>query len=227
MAIDNRDLLSLLFERKLVLIARGIDADTLLEAAEAVAGAGVCFLEATYNQSAADPIAENGRILSMLVKRFGERLHIGAGTVLNVAQVQAAYDAGARYIIAPSAKPAVIAETKRLGMLAIPGAMTPTEIDAAWDMGADVVKLFPADDLGMHYITNIRGPLPHIPLMATGGVNPQTIPEFLSRGINAVGTGITVFKRDLLQARDFAGIASLAREHVAAVDAWTRVNAGA
>ena len=84
-------------------------------------------------------------------------------------------------------------------------------------MGADMVKFFPADDLGMHYITNLRGPLPHIPLMATGGVNPQTIPEFLKRGINAVGTGITVLRPDLVQAKDYAAISALAKEHIQAI----------
>ena len=102
-------------------------------------------------------------------------------------------------------------------MASIPGAMTPTEIKRAYALGADIVKLFPADDLGYHYIQNLTGPLPHIPLMATGGVNPQTIPEFLSRGILAVGTGITVFRPDLVAAEDYAGIKSLAQEHVEAI----------
>ena len=74
-------------------------------------------------------------------------------------------------------------------MQAIPGAMTPSEIKRAWKLGADIVKLFPADDLGYHYIQNLMGPLGHIPLMATGGVNPASIPEFFRRGIKAVGTG--------------------------------------
>ncbi len=81
-------------------------------------------------------------------------------------------------------------------------------------MGADIVKLFPADDVGFHYIQNIRGPLPHIPLMATGGVNPVTIPQLLDLGIAAVGTGITVLRPDLVKAQDYTGIETLAKMHV-------------
>ena len=134
-----------------------------------------------------------------------------------LAVIEAAHEAGATFIVSPDSDPDVIAETKRLGMASIPGAMTPTEIKRAYALGADIVKLFPADDLGYHYIQNLKGPLPHIPLMATGGVNPQTIPEFLSRGILAVGTGITIFRPDLVAAEDYAGIKLLAKAHVDAI----------
>jgi len=126
--------------------------------------------------------------------------------------------AGAEFVVSPDGDPEVIAETKRLGLASILGAMTPTEIKRCWSLGADIVKLFPADDLGYHYIQNLKGPLPHIPLMATGGVNPETIPEFLSRGILAVGTGITVFRPDLVAAEDYAGIGKLARSHMDAIE---------
>ncbi len=207
----------LLLKEKLVIIARGVEKETLLDAAEALADAGVRFLESTFDHRQENCIAENAEKIAALRKRLGGRMHIGAGTVLNVQEVQAAFDAGCEYIIAPNTKEAVIAETKRLGMYSIPGAATATEICNAWDMGADMVKFFPADDLGMHYITNLRGPLPHIPLMATGGVNPETIPEFLRRGINAVGTGITVLRPELVREKNYAAIADLAREHIRAI----------
>ena len=103
-------------------------------------------------------------------------------------------------------------------MASIPGAMTPSEIKRAYALGADIVKLFPADDLGYHYIQNLNGPLPHIPIMATGGVNPETIPEFLSRGMVAVGTGITIFRPDLVATEDYEGIKALAAAHIAAIN---------
>ena len=207
----------LLLKEKLVIISRGVPKETLLEAAEALADAGIRFLESTFDHRIDNCIEENAEKIAFLKKRVGDRIHIGAGTVLNVKEVQAAFDAGCEYIIAPNTKEAVVKETKRLGMYSMPGAATATEICDAWDMGADMVKFFPADDLGMHYITNLRGPLPHIPLMATGGVNPQTIPEFLKRGINAVGTGITVLRPDLVQAKAYAAISALAKEHIQAV----------
>ncbi len=202
---------------KLVVIARGIPTDVLLRAAEACAEAGVAFLESTFDHRRDDCIADNAAKISALVKEFGDRLRIGAGTVLTPEEARVAHDAGAEYIISPDTDPAVVAETKRLGMASIPGAMTPTEIKRAWSLGADVVKVFPADDVGMHFFDNLRGPLPHIPLMATGGVNPQTIPEFLKRGAVAVGTGITILRPDLVATRDYAGIRALAAAHVAAI----------
>ncbi len=202
---------------KLVVIARGIPCDVLLRAAEACFEAGVTLLESTFDHRLDNPIADNTAKIAALVREFPGRIRVGAGTVLTPEEARAARDAGAEYIISPDSDPDVIAETKRLGMASIPGAFTPSEIKRAWALGADIVKLFPADDAGMHYIQNLRGPLPHIPLMATGGVNPQTIPEFLARGIAAFGTGITILRPDLVAARDYAGIKALAAKHLAAI----------
>ena len=211
------DVIDELKEKRLMVLARGVPKDVLLKAVGAIEEAGVTVFESTFDHRRADCVAENAEKIAALVAAYGERMAIGAGTVLSVEEVRAAHEAGATFIVSPDSDPDVIAETKRLGMASIPGAMTPTEIKRAYALGADIVKLFPADDLGYHYIQNLKGPLPHIPLMATGGVNPQTIPEFLSRGILAVGTGITVFRPDLVAAEDYAGIKALAKAHVDAV----------
>lgn len=202
---------------RLMVLARGIPKDVLVKGVSAIADAGVTVFESTFDHRRADCIAENAAKIAALVAALGDRMSIGAGTVLSVEEVRAAHEAGASFIVSPDSDPDVIAETKRLHMVSIPGAMTPTEIKRAYALGADIVKLFPADDLGYHYIQNLKGPLPHIPLMATGGVNPETIPEFLSRGILAVGTGITIFRPDLVAAEDYEGIKALARAHVEAV----------
>ena len=209
--------LDLLKKEKLLIISRGINKEKMLRAAEALADSGVRFLETTFDHTLEPCVDENAEKIRFLREHLGDRMHIGAGTVLSVNEVHAAYEAGCEYIISPNTNEAVIKETKRLGMLSIPGAMTPTEICQAWDLGADIIKLFPADDVGMHFITNIRGPLPHIPLMATGGVNPQTIPELLGRGITCFGTGITVLRRDLIEAENYAAIAQLAKDHLDAI----------
>ena len=202
---------------RLMVLARGVEKDVLVKAVGAIADAGVTVFESTFDHRSDDCVAENAGKIAALVAAYGERMSIGAGTVLTVDEVRAAHDAGATFIVSPDTDPDVITETKRLGMASIPGAMTPSEIKRAYALGADIVKLFPADDLGYHYIQNLKGPLPHIPLMATGGVNPETIPEFLSRGILAVGTGITIFRPDLVAAKDYEGIKALAKEHVAAI----------
>lgn len=202
---------------KLMALARGIPVGVLVKAVGAIADVGVTVFESTFDHRHEDCIPENAEKIAAVKKALGGRVHVGAGTVLTVEEARAAHAAGAEFIVSPDADPEVIAETKRLGMASIPGAMTPSEIKRAWMAGADIVKLFPADDVGYHYIQNLQGPLPHIPLMATGGVNPESIPEFLSRGIVALGTGITIFRPDLVAAEDYEGIKVLAKAHIEAI----------
>ncbi len=209
---------------RLMVLARGIREDVLVKAVCAIADAGITVFESTFDHRREDCIAENAAKIAALVAELGDRMVIGAGTVLSVEEVRAAHDAGASFIVSPDSDPAVITEAKRLGMASIPGAMTPSEIKRSYALGADIVKLFPADDLGYHYIQNLTGPMPHIPMMATGGVNPETIPEFLSRGILAVGTGITIFRPDLVAAEDYEGIKALAVAHIEAIRKFSHEN---
>ena len=209
---------------RLMVLARGIREDVLVKGVCAIADVGVTVFESTFDHRREDCIAENVAKIAAVKNAVAGRVHIGAGTVLSVEEVRAAHEAGASFIVSPDADPDVIAETKRLGMASIPGAMTPSEIKRAYALGADIVKLFPADDLGYHYFQNLKGPLPHIQLMATGGVNPETIPEFLSRGILAVGTGITIFRPDLVAAEDYEGIKALAVAHIEAIRKFNNEN---
>ncbi len=212
------DILNKMLEKKLVVIARRVPESIIDECVNALIDGGVCFIESTFDQSAPDCIEKNKRNISKMVKSAGNRAYIGAGTVLNVKQVRAAYDAGAKYIISPNTNKSVIEETRKLGMISISGAMTPTEIEQAYSWGAHMVKLFPADDVGVHYIKNISAPLSHIPLMATGGVNPQTIPGYHSAGVKAFGTGITILTPDCIESKDYAGITMRAKAHVEAIE---------
>ena len=212
------DILKELLDKKLVLIARRLPQEKVAKCVEAVIDGGVRFIESTFDQSDPDCIAKNKLCIETMVKVANGRAIIGAGTVLNVEQVHAAYEAGAKYIISPNTNKAVIEETVKLGLISIPGAMTPTEIEQAYSWGAHIVKLFPADDVGLHYIKNISAPLSHIPLMATGGVNPQTIPEFYNAGAKAFGTGITILTKEYVQSENYEGIKELARAHVDAVN---------
>jgi len=216
--MELKQIKDFILQEKLVVLFRRVPVEKMAPLAQALVRGGVTLLEVTFDQEAPDPAALYKASVRAIRDAVGDALCIGAGTVLTPEQVTAAKEAGAQYIISPNSDPKIIALTKELGMLSIPGAMTPSEIVGAWNAGADIVKLFPADDLGYHYIWNIRGPLPHIPLMATGGVNPETIPEFLSRGINAVGTGVSIVNRDMLDRGDYAGIEALARQHVQAVE---------
>lgn len=215
--MNQEQVKNFILQEKLVVLFRRVPVDKVGELAKALVRGGVKILEVTFDQEAENPSELYARSLCAIREAVGDALCLGAGTVLTVEQVCAAKAAGAQFILAPSTDHKVIQKTRELGMVSIPGAMTPSEIVDAWNAGADIVKLFPADDLGYHYIWNIRGPLPHIPLIATGGVNPETIPQFLKHGVNAVGTGVSIVNRDMLNCGDYAGIEALARAHVQAI----------
>lgn len=204
----------LFFKEKFLVLSRTMPTEKLGNVAKALVRGGVKLMEITIDQLAEDPAQVIKEAMQAVRDAVGDAIVLGCGTVLNCQQLQWAYDAGAKFYLSPGFKPDVVKMAKELGMVAIPGAMTPSEIIDAWDAGADIVKLFPADDLGYHYIWNIRGPLPHIPLLASGGVNPDTIPKFLEKGVVAVGTGMSVISRDLVINDDYDAIEALARKHV-------------
>lgn len=219
--MNHEEVKSLLLDKKLVVIFRRIPVEQIGQVSEALVRGGVKLLEVTFDQQSQDPAADYARSIEQVRHAVGDALCLGAGTVLSCGQVRTAREAGAEFILSPNTDIDVIRLTRQLGMVSVPGAMTPSEIVTAWNAGADIVKLFPADDLGYHYIWNIRGPLPHIPLLATGGVNPETIPQFLAQGVSAVGTGVSIVDRKLLAAGDYDGIEALARAHVDAINSFS------
>ncbi len=167
---------------KIVAILRGCEPERVPEIVAALADGGVRLLEITLNSPGAlDLIRE-------ISGRMGDRLLVGAGTVLSPAEAELAIDAGARFILSPSLDPETIQVTKELGAVSVPGAFTATEILAAWRNGADIVKVFPAS-VGASYLRDLRGPLPQIRLMPTGGVNLNNIREFRAAGAVAYGIG--------------------------------------
>ena len=219
--MNHEEVKSLLLDKKLVVIFRRIPVEQIGRVSEALVRGGVKLLEVTFDQQSQDPAADYARSIEQVRHAVGDALCLGAGTVLSCGQVRTAREAGAEFILSPNTDIDVIRLTRQLGMVSVPGAMTPSEIVTAWNAGADIVKLFPADDLGYHYIWNIRGPLPHIPLLATGGVNPESIPPCLAQGVSAVGTGVSIVDRQLLAAGDYDGIEALARAHVDAINSFS------
>ena len=211
------DVKALLLQEKFVVLTRSLPADQLAKVADALVSGGVRFLEITVDQMSPDPEKALKTSADAVRNTVGDRLVIGVGTVLTPEQFGWAKDIDAAFYFAPSTDVSVIREANASGILAIPGAMTPTEIVTAWNAGADFIKLFPADDLGYHYIQNLKGPLPHIPLIMSGGVNPETIPKYFEHGASAVCTGISVIQKGLLRAGDYEGIGRLARIHVETV----------
>ena len=171
-----------ILKHRIVAILRGLRPDAVPDVAAALYTGGIRCLEITLNSP--DALA----VITSLSVRMGHQLLIGAGTVLDAAEAQAAIDAGARFIISPSLDLPTIQLTKQRGVVSIPGAFTATEILTAYRNGADVVKVFPAS-VGVGYFRDLRGPLPHIPLMPTGGINLDNIRDYQQAGAVAFGIG--------------------------------------
>ena len=210
-------LLATIQKEKVIAIARCVPAAEIVKLAGAILEGGLSLMEVTFDHSRPDGIKNTLASIEMLNRELGGRMNVGAGTVLTPEQVRQAADAGAKYIISPDMREEVICQTKKLGLISIPGAMTPTEVRKAYDTGADLVKLFPASILGPAYIKSIRGPLPFIPLLATGGINPGNIGQYLAAGAAGAGVGGNLVSVELVRKGDFEAIAAVAREYVEAV----------
>ncbi|HWL00030.1 MAG TPA: bifunctional 4-hydroxy-2-oxoglutarate aldolase/2-dehydro-3-deoxy-phosphogluconate aldolase [Parapedobacter sp.] len=167
-------------EHQLVAIIRGLEPQHVLPVTEALYQGGIRILEITMNST--EPLAA----IRAVSEAWGDRMVIGAGTVLNAAMAEAAVSMGARFVLSPVVMPEVIHKAKALGVVSIPGAYTATEIFNAYQCGADIVKVFPATSPA--YIKDIAGPLPQIPLLPTGGITPANIREYKQAG--AVGFGV-------------------------------------
>ena len=150
-------------------------------------------------------------------KEFGDRLLVGAGTVIRPEQVAMTYNAGGHYLVTPTTQPEIIRMGKSLGMGLFPGAFSPTEILAAWEAGADAVKVFPASSVGPGYIKAIRGPLSHIPLMAVGGVNEKNAADFMKAGCIGLGVGGNLVNKEWIKNGEWDRITALAQEFMNAV----------
>ena len=152
--------------------------------------------------------------------RFGRAVLLGAGTVTSHALAEGAIDAGAEFLVTPCVVPEVIAVAKARGVAVLPGALTPTEVFTAWSLGGDIIKIFPASNVGgASYLKALKGPFPQIPFCPTGGVNLQTIGDFVRAGASAVGVGGELVSKAAIDAGDFAQITVLARQYVAALKA--------
>ena len=202
---------------KIIVIVRGVEREKLIPLAEAMYQGGIRLLEITYSANGSVSDEETADRIGMLQKHFGDRMYIGAGTVLTPAQVRLTAEAGGAFIISPNTKQAVIEETKRLGLVSMPGAYTPSEIEDAHEYGADFVKLFPATSLGADYVKAVKAPLSHIRLLAVGGIDLNNIKDYLRAGACGFGMSSNIVDKKLLNEENYKGITDLAARYVAAV----------
>ncbi|RED61750.1 bifunctional 4-hydroxy-2-oxoglutarate aldolase/2-dehydro-3-deoxy-phosphogluconate aldolase [Cohnella lupini] len=202
------ELMQALSREKIVAIIRGISAESGDATAKALADGGIVFLEVTLNTDGALDM------ISRFRKDYEGRLRIGAGTVLDLGQAKEAIAAGAEYLISPNLDEEVVYYGVEQGVEVWPGTMTPTEIVRAYKAGASAVKVFPMGSLGINYLKEIRAPLNHIPMVATGGVNLQNINAVLDAGAIAVGLGGNLVDKQLVKDGKFEELRQLARSFV-------------
>lgn len=206
--------LDFITQNKVITICRRVYGENLLRLADALYEGGVKMIEVTFDQADPACIEKTCDSIRALNVRFGDKMMFGAGTVLTPEQVAAAADAGARYIISPNVDADVIGKTKELGLVSIPGAMTPTEILTAHKLGADIVKLFPAGYLGFGYIKDILGPISHVKLCATGGVTEENWGKYLDFGFAGAGISGRLCDRKCIAAGDFGEITRRAQAFI-------------
>lgn len=197
----------------IVPVIRASSPQHALMAAEAVAAAGISVAEITMTVPGAFGVIE------ALNNRFGADMLIGAGTVLNAEAAQRCLDAGARFLVSPGLDVATVKFAVASGTVIMAGALTPTEVIAAWNAGADFVKIFPCSAVGgANYLKALRGPLPHIPLVPTGGVNLNTAADYLRAGAAALGIGGELISSAALEAGNTGAIITLARQYMEIIE---------
>src|SRR5262245_1493185 len=209
--MDRDSLLRRVLDGGIVAVVRSPDSHRLVEVCRALADGGVTTVEITMS------VPDALEVLRQVRHALGDRVLLGAGTVLDPETARAVLLAGAEFIVAPTVNLDVIRLCRRYGKLAMPGAFTPTEILTAWEAGADVVKVFPADVVGPAFFKALRGPLPQVRLMPTGGVDLTTAADFLRAGACCLGVGGQLVEPKAVAARDFARIRDLARQYVQVV----------
>jgi 2-dehydro-3-deoxyphosphogluconate aldolase/(4S)-4-hydroxy-2-oxoglutarate aldolase len=206
--MSQTDNLTRVLNSGIVAVIRASSGELLADVAEALLAGGVDCMEITFT------VPKAHRVLESVADRLGDKVLLGAGTVLDPETARVAILAGARFIVAPTVNIHTIELCKRYSALAMPGALTPTEILTAWEAGADIVKVFPSELTGPGYLKAVRAPLPQVRLMPTGGVNLQTAAEFLKAGACALGIGGSLVTAEALKNRDWKAIERLAEQYV-------------
>ena len=204
-------IIDLVLETKVVAIVRGLDSG-YEGLAQALYDGGIRAVEVTFNQKDPALWSKTTDAIRQIKALMGEKMAVGAGTVTSVELAELAYEAGAQFIVSPDTDPDVIRRTKELGMVSMPGALTPSEIKQAYKAGADFVKVFPVGNLGSGYIKAVRGPLNHIRLLAVGGVSEKNVAEFIKAGCVGVGVGGNLVNKDWIANGEFDKIRALAQE---------------
>lgn len=195
----------------LVAVLRGPSAELTVQMVEALIAGGVLGIEITYTTPDA------AQVVRTLQQRYGDQILLGMGTLTRPAQAEEARAAGAQFLVSPHCEPTLAQAMIATGLPVMIGALTPTEVERAHRLGADIVKIFPASAIGPGYLRALRGPFPDIPLMPTGGVTVENVAEWFAAGAVAVGAGSELCPTDWARQGRFADITQRAHEFREAV----------
>ena len=210
----QEEIKQLVLDTRIVAIIRGFAPDTCLRLAEAYSAGGIRLVEVTFNQKAPETWKDTAAAIRAIRERFGGHVRAGAGTVLTEEQLSMCIDAGGEYMITPNVKPELIRSCVRQGLVAMPGALTPSEAVDAWEAGAAFVKIFPAGSLGPGYVKALRAPLAHIPMLAVGGITADNVADFMRVGCVGAGVGGNLTNKEWIAAGAWDKIADTARQLV-------------
>ena len=206
--MSSHENLQRVLDSGIVAVIRADSGETLADVAEALLAGGVEVMEVTFT------VPDAVEVIKEVKRRIGDRILLGAGTVLDSETARTAILAGAEFIVSPSTDVKVIEMCKRYDKIVTPGVFTPTEVETAWQAGADIVKVFPADIGGPSHLKALKGPLPQVKIMPTGGVDLTTAEDFLKAGACALGVGGALVEKDAVERGDMDRITSLAKQYV-------------
>ncbi len=210
--LSKADILARIKTEKIIALIRADSSASLLDCARALSAGGLNCLELTMTTPGAIELCDR-------VSKELPDILLGLGTVLDADIARAGIAAGAKFIVTPAVRPTVIAVCKELNVPILSGALTPTEAYTAWELGADIIKVFPAEFFGPAYIKSLKAPFPNIEFMPTGGITPETVGDFLKAGAFATAAGSALVSAAALKAKDWPGITNRARQFVAAASA--------
>lgn len=208
-----------ILKEKLIAIVRGVYGEDCINLARALHKGGINLIEVTFDQAKKETAEDTCRAISMIKETFKGKVIAGAGTVTSVELVDMAHKAGAGYIISPNTDAPVIRRTVELGLVSIPGVLTPSEIVKAQNAGADFVKLFPSAQFGPSYLKSVLAPLNNVRILAVGGINEKNVGEFIKAGAKGAGVGGNLVNKEWISNGKFEAITELAKEFVEAVNA--------
>lgn len=216
----RENVLKLIEETKIVTIIRGVDPESAVKVAEALYLGGVKLVEVTFDQKNPDSFSDTATAIKSIKEKLGDKMSVGAGTVITVEQLLIAKSAGAEFIVSPDTDEEIIKKTVELGLVSLPGAYTPTEAKKAHNAGADYVKLFPCSDDAISYLKAIKAPLSHIKFLAVGGIRPDNAKDFIEAGAYGVGMGGSLVNKEWIKNGRFDLITIEAKKTVDAINSF-------